>query len=421
MGSDTVLYAPRPTALLGCHDATGRLLWVYPLPASGVVQVKGLAAAANGRLYGTGSFQDSLWLPGQPPLVTPARRAPLLLAFAPQGQLDWVQTAAHCLDAEGVALTVDDQGAAYWATLFNGHFAWQPNTDTLQAHWVYRDIFLQKINPQGQVLWAQHGTGAYDNACTALQAHAGQLYMAGQFKGALHGPGWRLQNPFQQHDASYVVELDPTTGLGRWGRQSSAIAHNEVTGLAVQSGRLVLSGHFRDSINWAGHSQQAKAGTEAFRLLLDSTGNVQDLALGLGGGFDLGHGVAWDVGGGCWTVGAFQDSLVWADTTVLTSTGFSSAYLWRQAFPAQDRPIAVQQPRPFTLVPFRLQPNPAYDSVQIVLEGQRLVRWQLYNLQGQLVAQGHQSTLEVSHLPAGTYSLQVQTDGGLGIEKLLVR
>lgn len=418
---DTVLYAQRPTAILAHHRPDGRLDWVYPLPATGVVHLNALAVDASGQLAATGSFQDSLRLHGQPPLTTTARQAPLLLQLSPNGQLNWVQTAALCLDAQGTALAVDAIGDLYWTAHFNGQFAWAGLPDTFQAHWVYRDVLIQKISPQGQPIWHHHATGAYDNTCSQLTFYDGLLYAAGQFKGLLNWANWRFQNAYQQHYASYVLALNPQTGSALWGRQSRAIADNGVQGLALGEAGLALCGSFEDSLDWDGALHRARAGADAYRLLLDSSGQVLSTAIGRGPGFDLAQGLAWGAGDALWMVGTFQDSLVWADSLLITGTGFSSAYIWRWAPPLAGQIITPVQTQPFTLVNVWLQPNPAQDTVRIVLDASNtLQRWYLYDLRGQLVQHGREALIDVTRLPKGTYSLRIESNAGMGVEKLVV-
>lgn len=418
---DTILYAARPTALIAHHHPDGRLDWVYTLPASGVVQLNALGVDQQGQLYTTGSFQDSLYLNGQPPLYSSARQAPLLLKLSPNGQLDWVQTTPLCLDAQGTSLTVDANGDLYWTAQFNGRFAWGTLPDTFYAHWVYHDILIQKVSPQGNTLWYQHGNGPYDNTCTSLSYHQGQLCAAGQFKGRLNWGGWRFENAYQQHYTSYLLALDPHTGVARWGRQARALADNGVEGLALGPASIALCGNFRDSLDWRGTPYQAQAGTEAYRLQLDSSGQILSVTTGRGPGFDLAQALTYSIDGALWTVGTFQDRLQWGDSLLLTGTGFSSAYIWRSAPLSNGNTTTPVRSLPFTLVTVRLQPNPAYNTVQIVLDASNtLIKWQLYDLQGHLVQQGRNAAIQVTHLAKGTYSLRVESGAGLGVEKLVV-
>lgn len=418
---DTVLYAARPTALIAHHQPNGRLDWVYTLPASGVVQLHALGVDQQGTLYATGSFQDSLYLSGQAPLYSNARQAPLLLKLLPNGQLDWVQTSPLCLDAQGTALTLDTNGNLYWSAQFNGHFAWPTLPDTFQAHWVYHDILIQKVTPQGSTLWYQHGNGPYDNVCTNLSYHEGQLCVVGRFKGRLDWREWRFENAYQQHYASYLLALDPQTGVARWGRQARAIADNSVEALALGPIGVALCGTFRDSLDWRGIPCLAQAGTEAYLLQLDSNGQIRSMSTGRGSGFDLAQALTYSSDGALWTVGTFQDSLRWDDGLLLTGTGFSSAYIWRSSPLHNGHTITPVQSLPFTLVAVQLQPHPAYDTVRIVLEASNaLLGWQLYDLQGQLVQQGRDPFIQVVDLPKGTYSLRIDSDAGLGVEKLVV-
>ena len=66
-------------------------------------------------------------------------------------------------------------------------------------------------------------------------------------------------------------------------------------------------------------------------------------------------------------------------------------------------------------------PNPAFDLINIELEDQYDVSWQLMNLTGQLVKAGTEKQIDVATLPRGMYILQLHSAGKMATHKIVLQ
>lgn len=75
----------------------------------------------------------------------------------------------------------------------------------------------------------------------------------------------------------------------------------------------------------------------------------------------------------------------------------------RGGWDSDNRNVAIA-----TTPAVKLYPNPANDQLHIQSETPVQQAW-LYNLAGSCIASTTETTIDVSHLPAGTYLLKIQT------------
>lgn len=409
---DSVLYSSQQAIFIAKNNLQGQFQWATCLKGSNWAAIEDLISDNQDNIYITGSFIDT-FLPNTPhQLTSHSEKTPFLVKMNALGQIVWSKTVALADEAEGIALSLTDQGELFWAGHFKGFFALQ--TDTIRAHWVYNDIFLAKMDSLGNYLLQQHYGGVYDNRCKDIAWHEGMLYIGGSFMGVLEIDQLRLVTAFRNYDA-FIVQLNPD-GTANWGQQSQTNADCFLEGFAFYQQQLVLGGVYQDSFVWQQENHAALEGQEAFWLILDHSGTLHQTQTWTGGGFDLIKGLATSPTGAMITVGGFQQD-IHINGQTLQAQGFSEAFLHLSS------PILSSSPTPnpaFELVKIQLQPNPAYDSTKILCSSASIQKWLLYNTQGQLVAQGNQAIIPCSKLAKGIYSVQVQTSKGIGIEKLII-
>lgn len=85
-------------------------------------------------------------------------------------------------------------------------------------------------------------------------------------------------------------------------------------------------------------------------------------------------------------------------------------------------PVGIGQ---VVLAHVQIWPNPAKDEIRISVEGEKPQHIRMVNMMGQVVIErtcgaAREFSLNVEHLPAGNYCIQVQTETGLFVNKLLI-
>lgn len=408
---DTVLYSQQQALFVIKQNQQGQLIWAKVLKGKALTTINDIVIDPQENSYLTGAFQDTFPLDSSNELIGKAKNTPFLIKLNPTGAVLWGQTPAQVDDAEGIALTIDHQGQVYWAGHFKGFFAL--TTDTIQAHWVFSDLFLSKLDSNGNYLLQRHYGGVYNNTCKRLEWQADKLYLGGSFMGILDIDSLRLATPFRQFDA-FLVQLN-TDGSPNWAVQSQTIADCFFEGIAFYNNQLVFSGNYKDSFQWQQQQFPALADQDIFQITLDSSGQTIQAQIWTGTGFDLIRANAIHNNGQRIAVGGFQNTLT-VDSLSLQAEGFSDAFL----VIAPHQTTAIKEIPSFKLVEIKLSPNPSRDSTTIVCQLGTLERWILYNMNGQIVAQGVNEVIPLQNLTSGTYSLQVQTTNGMGIKKVVV-
>ncbi|BDS13452.1 T9SS type A sorting domain-containing protein [Aureispira anguillae] len=410
--TDSILYNHQQAVFIVKQDIQGQFLWSRSLSGQSLVVVEDIVSDAQENIYITGAFQDTFVIDSNHQLIGGAKNSPFLIKLDPDGKVLWSQSPALSDEATGIALTIDDKGQLYWAGHFKGSFALL--SDTIRAHWVYNDLFLSQVDSNGHFIWQRHYGGVYNNTCKQLEWYAGSLYLGGSFMGVLDIPPLRLVTAFRNFDA-FVVQLN-MDGIAKWGIQSQTEADCFFEAIAFYQDQIVVSGVYNDYFKWQQQQVPAINGAETFQVVLDSNGQGAQINTWTGNGFDLVKSTAIHSSGQVVAVGGFQQDIRLGKQT-LQAQGFSDAFLY-----IQDSALAtsVTKIAHFELVKLSFAPNPSQDSTTILCPNGRVKKWLLYNMQGQLVAQGNQATVPLQSISSGTYSIQVHTDKGMGIEKLIV-
>ena len=409
---DTFIYSNQSAVFISQQQPSGQLNWAKAIEGQGLVIAEDILSDAQDNSYVTGTFQDSFWVDNTHLLVGSAKNTPFVFKLDATGTVLWARTPQTSDEGTGIALALSDQNDLYWAGQFKGYFA--VATDSIRAHWIYNDLFLIKLDSNGIPLLQQHYGGVYNNTCSSLKWHVGRLYLGGSFMGVLEVDQMRFVSAFRHFDA-FVVQLNPN-GTANWGLQSHTDSDCFLEDIAFYEDKVILSGHYLDSFLWEQERLFAQDASETFQVTLDSLGQTLGVSSWMGNGFDLTKANAVHPSGQLISVGGFQESMR-IDSIVIQASGFSSGFLVIE--PILPLINTIKNPS-FSLVQILVQPNPAKDSAILSCDNCQISAWTLYNLNGQIVRSGHESLIYLNNIASGTYSLQVITDQGVGIEKVVV-
>ena len=147
-------------------------------------------------------------------------------------------------------LVVDRQGNTYVAGAFNGttvigpgSLTAVPSTDGAYAG----DVFVAKLNAQGQYLWAVSAGGNKLDMIKGLAVDAlGDVYVTGSFESFSLGFGAGGPVLFNSSARSewFVAKLSGATGQWLWARRAGGAYADEGTGIAVNAaGEVYVTGN----------------------------------------------------------------------------------------------------------------------------------------------------------------------------------
>ncbi|MEM7654730.1 MAG: hypothetical protein AAF399_01265, partial [Bacteroidota bacterium] len=142
-------------------DSNFQLLWAKHIPSSGKAFAKDIEIDEQGNTYLFGNFQDSLDAdpgPGTLWLTAPTGQAGIFFQkFDPAGNLLWAKAISDSvgqLDAHTLSITPNQECYLMGTYLEQVDFDPGPGVTVLDAG-SYKDMFLLKLTPQGDLDWVQ--------------------------------------------------------------------------------------------------------------------------------------------------------------------------------------------------------------------------------------------------------------------------
>ena len=238
---------------------------------------------------------------------------------------------------EGCSIAVDSNSNIYSTGFFVGTADFDPSTGIFNLiSEEGLDIFVSKLNSNGEFIWAKSmgGAGSYDEGRDiALDSHR-NVYTTGYFRATGDfDPGVGTFNLASAGLGDIFVSKLDTNGNFVWARNMGGTDGDEGKSLAVDSsGTVYTTGYFNGTADFdpgAGSFNLTSAGI--FVSKLDSNGDFIG-AKGMGGisYYDVGYSIILDSSDNVYTTGSFWGTADFdpgAGIFNLTSTGNSDVFV----------------------------------------------------------------------------------------------
>ena len=252
--------------------------------------------------------------------------------------------------ANGVA--VDPQGNSYVVGSFQGTATFgSTNLSSAGGH----DIFLAKLNPQGDLLWVTQAGGVNDDVGYDVSVDAsGNAFITGYYvKSAKFGPTTIVNGGgFDLFVAKYS-----SAGQLSWVRNTPTANNVYGSGIAVDSaGHVVVTGSFAYDLTWGGKTFSNSVTYDLFVARFTSSGTLEWVQAAGGPDNDQGTKVATDPAGNIFITGFFTGEAYFGEEEILLGTEAAEMFVakydvdgfleWAEAAQseeAQGADIAVDQ------------------------------------------------------------------------------
>jgi len=214
----------------------------------------------------------------------------------------------------GNNITSDNQGNVYVI----GHFSETidfdpgPGTTNLTSANVLRDIFIQKLDSAGNLVWVKQLGGLNSDHGSSIEVDgSGNVYLTGYFGGTVDfdpGPGVTSLTSMGSDDI-FIEKLDPSGNL-LWVKQIGGTQDDGAFSLDIDGDNNVyVAGYFRNTVDFdpnVGTAALTSAGEiDGFVVKLDNNGNYI-WAKNVGGtSYDYIQDISVDSAGNCHATGAF--------------------------------------------------------------------------------------------------------------------
>lgn len=274
-------------------DTDGTLIWNKLLGGSGSDFGQGIAVDGSGNVYLTG-YTESTW--GNP--IRPWAGGvfdSFVVKLHTDGYPLWNTFLGGDGYDEGRGITVDGDGNVSVA----GFSSWtwgdpiRPSTEDTNA-------FVARLDADGALLWNTF-LGVYGVGLGIADDGIGNVYVTGEGYGTWGDP----IRPADENEDAFVAKLDPT-GVLLWNTFLGGPASDAAEGIAVDAGGNVLvSGHSDGTWGSPIRPSQAYVSVhDAFVATLDPNGALLSSTFLGGTGDDYGRGIAADLSGAAYVVGA---------------------------------------------------------------------------------------------------------------------
>lgn len=238
------------------------------------------------------------------------------------GNYLWAKQAGGAYDDQGRNISIDNCGNTYVTGVYQGYATFDNSTITGNGS---VDIFVTKLDTDGNYLWVKQAGGASYDYCYGIATDSScDSYVTGIFENtATFGISTITSNGYFD---IFIAKLD-TNGNWLWAKQAGGISFDRGRSIATDSsGNSYVTGFFPGSATFGTISLISSGIYDIFVAKLDTNGNW--LWVKQAGGTDavLGWGIAADWSGNSYVTGSFQNTAVFGSTT-LTSNGYNDIFI----------------------------------------------------------------------------------------------
>lgn len=243
---------------------------------------------------------------------------------AQAGEWIWASGAGGSLGDQGIAISIDAQGNKYIA----GNFQSASITfgETTLSNQGGTDIYIAKIDSNGDFLWARRAGSWYSDEVIAIELDsAGNLYLTGKFYAETNIGGIPLSSPGFDVDI-FVAKLSEN-GTWLWAKRGGGTGEDVAGDIAVDSsGNVYITGYYRGSASFGTTLSANGNFTEIYVAKLDTNGNWLWAKRAGGTSHDKGNSIEVSGPGNVYVSGYFS---LMADfgSTVLSSSGSNDIFI----------------------------------------------------------------------------------------------
>ncbi len=155
---------------------------------------------------------------------------------------------------DGAFSTLDNYGNIYSTGYFWNTADFDPSTnDVFYTSYYEADIFVNKLDSDGNYLWSKH-FGGYGNdyATSIISDNDGNIYIAGHFLDTLYFFTDSNQPPLISNGVSdtFICKLD-TNGIIQWVRQIGGTGYDTIESITCDtSNNIYFAGAFSDTVDF---------------------------------------------------------------------------------------------------------------------------------------------------------------------------
>lgn len=315
--------------------------WVAGSGGTSNDESKAITTDASGNIYITGIFRGTADFdpgPGTSELTSNGDQDIFIQKLNASGELIWVKSIGGDDIDEGKGITTDDAGNIYVTGSFSTTVDFDPNVGvTSLTSFGQRDIFVQKLSADGELIWVKQMGGNFLDGGDAIRLDdAGNIFVLGFFSGTADFlPGAGTHELMSNGNTDIAITKFDADGAHVWSRSVGGGNYDGGLGIDIDAdGNCYVTGYFSWSVDFdpgAGTTTIiSNGGNDLFVLKLDSDGDYV-WAYGAGGTEnEAGQGIVVDGSGDIVLTGYYEGTVDFdpgAGTTSLTAVGNTDSFV----------------------------------------------------------------------------------------------
>jgi len=293
-GDTTVPCAGNHDVFVAKYANNGDFLWVRTGGGPGGDYAHAMALDAQGNVYLAGEIEGNSNFGNVAVTANPGTDDIFVAKYDNNGNLAWVKSYGGYSRDDARAISIDNTGNIYICGIFRDNAFFDSQTISAASPNI-DDVFVAKLDNNGNTLWVHGIGGAGDDTGKALDVDAaGNVYVTGGFIGTASFGSQSLTAPNGFRDM-YLGKWD-TNGNLVWVVQAGDDWDDVGWGLTVDNlGNSYVTGEFHANAAFGTHTITAMTSSgDAFIAKYDPLGNAQ-WAQRFGGGLsDRGRAAAID-------------------------------------------------------------------------------------------------------------------------------
>jgi len=304
------------------YDASGVLIWIKHLENTGLVDPNTITTDVDGNVYVAGTFYNMFDAdPGPGTFLLESSTIDnsdiFIIKLDPEGLFIWAKLLEGPENDNPFSIACDPFGNLCVVGMFEETIDLDPGNGTMLFNSVdYKDVFVLKLDPDGNYLWAHHSGGPMlDTPYRAKTDKLGNLFVVGSFWETIEfSPG--QGNPvftsaggndlfIQKYDLDGNLEW--MVGMGSPGTDGASAIDMDIQGNVYLSGGFEQSMDFDPGVNV--QTLTSSGDRDMFVLKLDVDGNFIWVKQISGINSVSGNTLTIDKLGGVYICGSFENTV----------------------------------------------------------------------------------------------------------------
>ena len=319
VGTLSLISAGQQDIFIQKSDPNGNLLWAKSIGGSLFDIGFSITTDALGNVYTTGYFQDTVDFDpgvGTLNLISAGQQDIYIQKLDANGNFIWAKSMGGSSLDQGISITTDALGNVYTTGTFQDTVDFDPGVGALSLISAGADIYIQKLDANGNLIWAKSMGGTGDDYAKSVTTDAlGNVYTTGWFRDNVDfDPGVGTLNLISAGMADiYIQKLDANGNL-LWVQSMGGSGDDYGQSITTDAlGNVYTTGYFDTIVDFdpgVGTLNLVSAGaSDIYIQKLDANGNLLWAQSMGASSSDHGLSITTDTLGNVYTTGYFLDTV----------------------------------------------------------------------------------------------------------------